>query len=181
MKLNILIFLITMVILYGCNGRCKLDTTNENHRGWELTYRNDGTGKSLFGNKEDLIDAIRKGYPVRIGFGGRRANDTTKSVEHIVDVHFLTIANSKEVFGQIHPIIGQNPQLEKDTLSITFRENIEWTIMVGTNGFSDRLTTDRLNDTVLSHRSRPIDVSWFVYYSGNDNNIKASPMWKKNN
>lgn len=124
---------------------------------WKLVYKNDKDGKTIFGAKEDLFKAIRGGKEIRIGWGGRR-------VEHFANAKFLTITLDKEAFAQIDPIIGQRPELDGDTLSIHFRENFQWAIMVGTNGFSDRLTIDVLKDSVVGHRDRPTEVSWFVQY-----------------
>lgn len=122
---------------------------------WKLIYKNDKTGKTIFGAKENLFKAIRKGKEIRIGWGGRR-------VEHFANAKFLTITNGKEAFAQIDPIIGQRPDLDGDTLSINFRESFQWAIIVGTNGFSDRLNIDILKDSVVGHRNLPTEVSWFV-------------------
>ncbi len=124
---------------------------------WKLIYKNDKDGKAIFGTKEDLFKAIRKGKEVRIGWGGGR-------VEHFADAKFLTITNGKEVFAQIDPIIGQRPELDGDTLRVNFRESSQWTIIVGTNGFSDRLNIDILKDSVVGHRNLTTEVSWFVEY-----------------
>ena len=62
----------------------------------------------------------------------------------------------------IQPIIEQNPKLKYDSLNITFRHNSEWSIIGGTNGFSDRLSVDNLTDIIVGHRTRPTEVSRFV-------------------
>lgn len=170
-------WILPLLIILAIIG-CEQTETNESRRDWKLIYQNDAAGKALYGEKRDLINAVRNGCPIRIGFGGRRAADTTKSVEHVADIHFLTIANGEEVFGQILPIIGQNPDLDSDTLRLTFRENLEWTIMVGTNGFSDRLTFDRVNDTIAGHRSRQMKASWYTNSCASDSgHEKTKPMF----
>jgi len=146
---SVLLFAMALFFI-SCNR--ELATQNS---GWKLIYKNDKDGKTIFGKKEDLLKAIRGGKDIRIGWGGRR-------VEHVADAKFLTITNGKEAFAQIDPIIGQRPELNGDTLRIHFRENSQWTIIVGTNGFSDRLHIDRFKDSVLGHRNRPTTVSWFV-------------------
>jgi len=174
------ILIFSIILLFGCEKNSKENQVNKFH-GWKLLYRNNSEGKTIFGKKQELIDAARMGYPIRIGFGSRRLNDTTKSVEHIANAQFLTITNSNELFAQIQPIIGQRPELESDTLGITFRENVKWTILVGTNGFSDRLSIDRFKDTIMGHRNRPTEISWFVNFpKKDDHNLqKAWPLWKK--
>ncbi|MEN0048222.1 MAG: hypothetical protein AAF806_14265 [Bacteroidota bacterium] len=158
-NLSFFLLLFVAVIFNACQA------TNHGQQScatWKIIYRNDKDGNTISGNKNDLLNAARRGYPIRIGFGSRRVSDTTKSVEHITDASFLTITNDNELFAQITPIIGQNPNLDQDSLGVVFRENLSWTIVVGTTGFSDRLMIDRFQDTVVGHRNLSTSVSWFV-------------------
>ena len=160
---NLIAFVLVSLFVYACmSGGTEADRPQAT--AWQLIYQNDQAGNALTGDKQKLIEAVRLGYPIRIGFGVRRTSDTTKSVEHFADAHFLTIANGQEVFAQILPIVGQYPHLDSSSLQITFRENLQWTIIVGTNGFSDRLMLDALQDTIVGHRDRPTEVSWFACY-----------------
>lgn len=152
--------LVAMILMASSNKTTNEDQNNCNQ--WQLVFKNDEQGKVISGNKKELRDAVRKGYPIRVGWGSRRSIDTTKSVEHFANASFLTIANSTEVFAQIDPIIGQNPNLDSDTLTINFRERYQWSLIVGSNGFSDRLNVDTFNDTIAGHRNRATEVSWFV-------------------
>lgn len=161
--MKIYILALFILIAFGCSEN-QTEKTLKDKVGWQLEYRNDSSGNTEFGSKKDLIKAVRMGLPIRIGFGGRRVRDSTKSVEHVADIHFLTIANGEEVFGQIRPIIGQNPDLDSDTLSISFRKNYEWILLAGTNGFSERMTTSRIKDSVISSNYRRMKASWFVNY-----------------
>ena len=100
------IFFIILFVLTGCQ------VQKQNHKiGWKLIYKNDTQGSSLHGSKEELIQLVRQGYPIRIGFGGQRPNDHSKSIEHVADANFITITNQNEVFAQINPIISQQPDL----------------------------------------------------------------------
>lgn len=177
---NLIILTLIISLLSGCKKKPAKSEFNK-FDGWTLYYRNDSEGRTVFGNKQELIDAARMGFPIRIGFGNRRLNDSTKSVEHIADATFLTITNSNELFAQIQPIIGQRPNFEGDSMKITFRENINWTILVGTNGFSDRLSIDRFTDTIIGHRIRPTEISWFVNLpKTNEHKIQdVKPLWNK--
>lgn len=178
MKKVVGVICVLSILILGC-AKPVSEQSHDSKQGWQLVFRNGKNGKIIFGSKARLIEAVRSGYSVRVGWGGRRQSDTTKSVEHIADAQFLTIANNKEVFAQIQPIIGQNPGLEKDTLDIVFRENLQWVLMVGTNGFSDRLTTERLQDTIQGHRSLPTEVSWFVEYPSGSVTSAQTPLWAK--
>lgn len=165
---QLLFSLIILCLVVGCQ-----QITNPE---WKLVYRHDNDGNKLSGSKQELRDAVRKGYPIRVGFGGRSRSDTTISVEHVADAKFLTIANGEEVFAQVDPIIGQNPDLEADTVTIQFRDSLEWCIIIGTNGQSDRITTNRLKGKVQGQTSRKMTASWFALLPPSDNN-KVLPLW----
>ena len=141
--------------------------------GWQLVYKNDADGQALFGNKEQLLDAVRLGYPIRIGWGSNR-------VEHVATADFLTIFNGSEVFAQIKPIIGQRPQVNGDSLKISFRTNNNWVKMAGTNGFSTSLMTDYMQDTIVGGGERYTATTWYVNYPANPIPIEARPLWRAN-
>lgn len=155
-----------------------------------MAYSNAYDGSTLFGNKEDLIDLIRQGSPLRIGFGGHRKNDTLISIEHFADAQFVTIANSNEVFAQITTIIGQAPKLDADPVSITFKESSEWSMIACTNGqistlgidyIIDSLSTTKIQNRSTSPNTHNRGFSWYVQRSYLPDGYKhkhIEPLWK---
>ncbi|MTI31222.1 hypothetical protein [Xanthovirga aplysinae] len=166
-----------LLIHISCTYNPNTEAPTSNKSGWQLVFRNDKNGEAKFGNKKDLIKAVRNGYPIRIGWGARLKSDTTKSVEHVIDADFLTVVNGTEVFAQIHPIIGQRPDLNK--LTIKYRNSNKWSTMVGTNGYSDRLDVNYLNDSISSHENIYWGSSWYVNYPSitSEATKKAFPLW----
>ncbi len=162
-----LLYFILLCILISCQS--STPTTS----GWQLVYKNDVDGKALFGDKTQLVDAVRLGYPIRIGWGSSR-------IEHVATVDFLTIFNGEEVFAQIKPIVGQRPQVSGDSLKISFRTNNNWVKMAGTNGFSASLMTDYMQDTIVGGGERYTATTWYVNYPANPAAIKARPLWRAN-
>lgn len=160
-------FFISLFFVFSCQ------STKNTPSGWQLVFKNDATGKALFGNKTALLDAIRLGYPIRIGWGSNR-------VEHVADADFLTIFEGKEVFAQIKPIIGQRPAIDGDSLKIHFRANNKWVKMASTNGFSTSLMTDYLQDSIVGNNTRYGATTWYVNYPINPPNITAKPLWRAN-
>ncbi|MEL6559754.1 MAG: hypothetical protein AAFQ94_16310 [Bacteroidota bacterium] len=170
MKIGIV--LLVLALFFSCTYQ------RERCSEWHLVFRNDKSGNAVFGDKSELIRLARAGYPVRVGFGGRSSADSDRSVEHIADCQFLTVRNASELYAQIAPIIGQRPNV--DGSEIKFRENYQWSIIVGTNGFSDRINTFLPSDSVAGHNSRPTNVSWFV--NGplpEDYEPLAGPLWEE--
>lgn len=167
-------FFFFSVLLFFCMG-CSSDTKSD--ESWRLVYRHDADGNALYGDKSELIAAVRNGLPVRLGFGGRGRTDTSRSVEHLADVQFLTILDNTEVFGQIEQIIGQAPAREEDGNKVRFRTHNTWTKIAGTNGYSVGLMVDYINDSIPNlPGDRKQGASWFVF-SKRKNPRTAKPLY----
>ena len=170
-KTPLFIFAVLSLFLfcfYGCSS-----TNSNSPKGWTKVFVNDENGKAVFGNKAELIDAVRNGFPIRIGWGGSR-------IEHIANADFLTISAGEEVFAQIPPIIGQMPSFIPDSLRINFRPNNKWSKIAGTNGANTALMIDYMNDTVNNHRTdRNGSTTWYVNYNSPIIEKNATPLWRK--
>ena len=161
------LFSLILVLLFSC------ETPNNSNAGWQKVFQNDENGKAVFGDKSKLIDAVRLGYPIRLGWGSNR-------VEHVADADFLTIFEGEEVFAQIKTIVGQAPKIDGDSLKIRFRRQNHWTKIAGTNGYSTSLMTDYLQDTIVGNsRDRYSPSTWYVLYPNHQLNIEAKPLWRK--
>ncbi|MEL6988891.1 MAG: hypothetical protein AAGK97_13850 [Bacteroidota bacterium] len=130
--------------------------------GWTKVFENNSDGSAAFGNKSDLVDAVRAGYPVRLGFG-------EKPIEHFANANFVSVIDGEifkgEVFAQTPTIIGQMPAVENDSLFMRFRIWNHWTKMVGTNGYSSGFMTDYQLDTLVGgNEDRFRKTSWYVEY-----------------
>ncbi|MEM6318129.1 MAG: hypothetical protein AAF960_10695 [Bacteroidota bacterium] len=160
-----------LLVLLTCFISCQTSISTP-PSGWQKVYKNDADGTALFGQKSDLLDAVRLGYPIRIGWGGNR-------VEHVADADFLTIFDGEEVFAQIRPIIGQSPSIKNDSMKIAFRKTNNWVKMAGSNGFTTALMTDYFQDTIVGGRDRYVPTTWYVNYPTNPPPIEARPLWRE--
>lgn len=138
-----------------------------------MVFRNDANGQVAFGDKSKLIDAVRSGYPIRIGWGSNR-------VEHVANADFLTIFQGEEVFAQINTIVGQAPIIENDSLKIRFRTQNHWTKMAGTNGYSTGFMTDYFQDTITGGGvDRYSATTWYVLFPDNQLALEPRPLWRE--
>ncbi|TMM57283.1 hypothetical protein FEE95_12415 [Maribacter algarum] len=164
---KILVFGVILILISSCQ------SSDGREVGWQMVFHNDANGQAIYGDKSKLVDAVRLGYPVRIGWGGN-------SVEHIANVEFLTIFQGEEVFAQINTIIGQAPQIDGDSLKMRFRTQNHWTKIAGTNGYSTGLMTDYFKDTIVGGGTdRYSSTAWYVLYPNNHVEQKARPLWRK--
>ena len=162
-----MIRLLTIILILFCS--CA--HPSKSGVGWQKVYKNGSDGQSTFGDKNELIDAVRLGYPIRIGWGGNR-------VEHVAAADFLTIFEG-EVFAQIETIIGQAPRIDGDSIKIRFRDENQWTKIAGTNGYSTALMTDYLQDSIINGgKDRYLSTTWYVLYPANHGIINAKPLWR---
>lgn len=147
-------------------------SSNETKGGWQKVFQNDQDGKAMFGKKDLLLDAVRLGYPIRIGWGSNR-------VEHVADAEFLTIFQGKEVFAQIKTIVGQAPSIQNDSLKIKLRKENHWTKIAATNGYANTLMVNYLNDSIVGGREGYTTTSWYVLYPNYHSSIEPVPLWHK--
>ena len=152
---------------------CSCRNLENSNAGWQKVFQNDASGAVVFGDKSKLIEAVRLGYPIRIGWGGMR-------VEHVAVADFLTIFEGEEVFAQINTIIGQAPAIENDSLKIRFRTENHWTKIAGTNGYTMGLMSDYLNDSLVGGgNDRYTSTTWYVLYPEHQIAIEPKPLWNK--
>lgn len=162
-----LFFGLILIVFFSCQ------SSNKSNEGWQMVFKNDANGQAVFGNKSKLIDAVRLGYPVRIGWGSNR-------IEHVANADFLTVFEGKEVFAQIRTIIGQEPRIDGDSLKIRFRTQNNWTKTAGTNGYTTGLMTDYFKDTIAGGGTdRYSATTWYVLYPSHELDIEARPLWRE--
>jgi len=159
------------ILLIVC---CSCESPVTSNGGWQKVFQNDANGQESFGDKSELIAAVRQGYPVRIGWGSSR-------IEHVAEADFLTIFEGKEVFAQISTIVGQEPRIDNDSLKIRFRLENHWTKIAGTNGYSTGLVTNYFQDTIVGGGTdRNTATTWYVLYPDHELDIEARPLWRAN-
>jgi len=116
--LIIFIFLFSTSISFGQNS--------------EVLLKTDFDGRVTEGSIQKLIDNIRAGEKIRVGWNLDFDNDAIADLEHWIDANFLSVLNG-QVFNQIEPIYAQGPNMELPQIEIG-NSNIMWTGIIGTNG-----------------------------------------------
>lgn len=112
-----------LLIVTGCASMASPQKLAAAH--WRLIYENNADGDALTGSKQELVEAVRQGQPVRIVTVGRR-------IEHAADAGFLSVFEG-EVFAQIEAIEAQRPTLNPTRMG--YRDpGTKWRMIVGTNG-----------------------------------------------
>ena len=99
---------------------------------YEIVVATDFDGKVTSGSIETLIEEIRKGKPVRVGWQLDFDGDKKPDFDHWVNADFITILGG-HVFTQLETIFIQGPNVKIPQVEI-FPSTNQWTALIGTNG-----------------------------------------------
>lgn len=152
-------FKYTLVILFLAYSISSCSNVTEPE--WEIAYKNDKDGNAILGSKEELINSIRQGVPVRIAWGGK---SNSHSIEHISEPIWIAILDEKEVIAHLEPqvlsIIDWNSLSAKYTDSSKL--NVEWRVVISTKGEFDAIWYDKKENRQIKRTPQNHTISWFV-------------------
>lgn len=130
---------------------------------WRLAYHHENDGRPISGSKEDLFNAVRRGYPIRLAWGSESQKDQAKiSVEHSADPVFLTIMNQKELVVQIAEHIGQTSYWDPANAKFD-KPQVLWRGMFSTTGEFDAVFVDRATGETVKRIPQRARIAWYVY------------------
>jgi hypothetical protein len=127
---------------------------------WRLVFVNGPDGRDVSGKREDLLRAIRRGSPVRVGWG-EAAADGKWSVEEYANTSFVNIMAGREVIAQIEPGLIQSSYIDPDKAGLK-TPLVDWLAMIGTNGRFDAVTIDRKSGEQLRRLVQRTTVYWYA-------------------
>jgi len=99
---------------------------------YQIVLATDFDGQVVDGSKKVLVEEIRKGKPVRIGWQLDFNEDKVPDFDHWMEAEFITILG-EDVFTQIRNINLQIPKKAIPQINI-IPVNTMWTGILGTNG-----------------------------------------------
>jgi hypothetical protein len=129
---------------------------------WKLVYKNDHSGETLFGNKEDLIHAIREGQDVRVAWGvSVNISETQITIEHTANPIFNTIIDGEDVISQLPEHTAQKSYWNISEAEFD-KASVLWRGLVSTTGSFDAVWVDRATGTEVKRLKQRAIFSWFV-------------------
>lgn len=130
--------------------------------GWRPVYRSGLDGESLAGSKQTLLDAIRAGLPIRIGWGvALEIDDDQRSVEHVAVPAFLTIVNGTDVVAQLPEHIAQQSYI--DATKSRFDDGaVMWRGLLSSTGQFDAIWVNRATGDVVRRMPQRARLTWYV-------------------
>ncbi len=126
-----------------------------------LVYKNDAEGNTLAGSKEALINHIRGGSDIKIGWGWQ---GETRSIEHLSTPIWIAVPNEKEVIVQLDAQVLSKTDWDQLTASYADSSLLdqEWRVVINTNGEFDAVWYDRSKGEVVRRIPQKHTMTWFA-------------------
>ncbi len=167
-KMNRIFIAFSIILMVSCYSE-KSDSD------FKITYKNDNEGNSIIGSKEELINHVRGGATIKIGWGSK---GKTHSIEHLSEPIWIAVLDESEVIAHLDAQVLS--KIDWVSLSANYADstllNQEWRVVITTKGEFDAVWYDRKNNEILKRRPQNHVITWFVKNSSKDN----SPLFKTN-
>ncbi len=128
---------------------------------YRVAYKNDRDGRALAGSKAQLIQAIRGGADIRIGWGFKGKVHT---IEHLSDPIWIAVLDEKEVIAHLDPQVLSS--VDWDSLTASYADSSllqqEWRVVLSTNGEFDAVWYDRKKEKMAERRPQNHTMTWYV-------------------
>ena len=150
-----LLFYFAIILLFSCSGN------QPQQNKWRIVLKTDKNGTVLKGSKLELINAIRNGQDLKIGWGGKRED---LSIEHLSTPIWLAILSEKEVMAHLDPQILSG--IDWDGLNASYEDasllQKEWRVVLTTKGDFDAVWYDIKADTLIRRWPQKHRMTWFA-------------------
>jgi hypothetical protein len=128
---------------------------------WRLVYRHDADGRPLEGAKPALLDAIRRGAPIRVAWGfAQTAATGAIALEHAADPVFVSVTGD-DVFVQLPEHIAQTSYARADGARFD-QASVMWRGLMGSNGVFDAVYVDRASGREVRRLPQRAGLAWFA-------------------
>jgi len=150
---------IVLAILISATSHAQQKKVGDNFD-WTLIYQNDENGNRVLGDLNKLINAVRNGEPIRIGWKIEHPTNKGIKVEHFADAQFITVLSDSVVFAQIEPIVGQTPDIKDKFVSL--KENTTWAFCASSLGKNDSMNINTKTGDIIDHKQWKSGIKWFI-------------------
>lgn len=129
---------------------------------WRMVYRHDADGRALAGDKQSLLDAVRRGSPLRFAWGfAANSGGTPISVEHSAEPVFVTVMQGEHVFVQLPEHIAQASYFRPEQARFE-SPSVMWRGLMGTDGTFDAVYVDRATGKEVRRFPQRVGLAWFA-------------------
>lgn len=134
---------------------------------WHPVFQNDLNGHTLYGNKQDLLKAVRQGVPVRVAWGEKLA-DGTSDVEFAAP-DFTTLVNDSDLVVQFPVSVIQTNYMNAHHSFLKTNPPTNWKALMCTDGHYHQFHYDLKTGEVSRIMFLRTAMMWYVYEPGGNN------------
>jgi hypothetical protein len=128
---------------------------------WRLVYRHDADGRVIDGTSAALLDAVRRGAPLRVAWGFATAGASNRTLEHTADPVFLSAIDGNHVFVQLPEHIAQASYIDAGQARFD-QPGVMWRGLMGSDGTFDAVMVDRATGKEVRRLPQRAGISWFA-------------------
>ncbi|MFW6083683.1 MAG: hypothetical protein ACODAA_00530 [Gemmatimonadota bacterium] len=154
--------LLPFLVLAGCSGQEAAPAPPT----WQLVYQHDEDGNPLAGKAEDLVDAMKRGSPIRVSWGGTVEDDTTWI--HFAEPDFTAVMGDTAVVAQFPPSLIQTNYVDARKAFLQTDPPTEWRALMATTGNYHQFHRDLETGEVTRIMHARTQMSWFALIPGDD-------------
>ncbi|WP_444925296.1 hypothetical protein ACJJI4_12075 [Microbulbifer sp. TRSA002] len=169
-----LFIVLLLFIVGGCNSS-NINANTPVKQGWQAVYRHDENGSPIAGSMDALIDGIRSGYSVRVGWGWEKnVEGSLIRLEHMAEPLFLTIIQEEFVSAVIAP----HPLLDSYIDRQTFGEGGHiWQCVLTSKGTFNAKVYNRASDELIRDLPQRQIMTWFLEYPAHFAGSPVKPLY----
>lgn len=152
---------ILLLLFISVNGQ-KADS--KRLKGWAAVYSNNEKGEPTQGNIQDLINGLRKGYSVKVGWSwSRKIGDSTITLEHFAEPIFLSILQESHVSMVInpHPLLKNYIDINKQEFD---NPNHIWQCVLTTQGTFNAIVYKQATGEMVNNWPQRHKMTWYLEY-----------------
>lgn len=153
--------LISMIVAGCADQQTPKDPTE-----WRLVYQHDLDGKPILGSVGNLVDAMKRGSPIRVSWGGTVAADTTW-IEFAEPV-FTTVMSDTAVVVQFPLSFIQTDYVDPGAAYLATDPPIGWRALMSTNGNYHQFHYDLRTGEITRVMHARTQAAWFALVSPDD-------------
>lgn len=128
---------------------------------WRHVYTSDPQGADAGGNRQHLIDALRRGSPLRVGWGEADA-DGKWAVEEFADAEFTNLMNGRDVVAQLSSAMIQTNYT--DAAKAGLRDPaMAWHALASTDGRLEALMVETATGKVTRKLVQRTHFHWYAF------------------
>jgi hypothetical protein len=132
--------------------------------GWTSVYAHDEKGNHTSGSMDELMNGLRKGYSLKIGWSWtRQLGDSTVTLEHFAEPIFVTIIQQKHVSAIINPHPLLKNYIDRSKQEFDNPANL-WQCVLTTEGKFNAMVYNRTTGEIVKDWPQRHKMVWYLEY-----------------